>query len=247
MSKNRAAIVLAAGKGKRMESDLPKVLHTINGRPMISVVLERLETLNISKTVLVIGYQGELVQKQLADSRVDFVWQREQLGTGHAVMMARRELADFEGTTLVALGDMPFVSTDSFKNLFDTHESLGAAATCLTAILDDPTGYGRIVRVPDSDLLQEIVEHRDATDEILAIKEINTGAFCFDNRLLYQSLDKITNQNSQQEYYLTDTIKILHGSGQKVAVVTTEDPDEGLGVNSTEQLDLLARKFAEKT
>lgn len=246
MTQNRAAIVLAAGKGKRMKSDLPKVLHLIDDRPMISIVLDRLQPLDIQRTVVVIGYKGELVEQELADRKVDFVWQHEQLGTGHAVMMARELLADFEGVTLVALGDMPFVTVDSFSRLFDTHERTGAAATCLTAILDDPTGYGRIVRVSDSDLLKEIVEHRDATPEVLAIKEINTGAFCFDNRLLFGMLDQIGNQNTQQEYYLTDTIKILHEAGKPVAVVTTEDPDEGLGINSTDQLEQLTRKFAEK-
>lgn len=246
MTQNRAAIVLAAGKGKRMKSDLPKVLHLIDDCPMISIVLDRLQPLDIQRTVVVIGYKGELVEQELADRKVDFVWQREQLGTGHAVIMARELLADFEGVTLVALGDMPFVTVDSFSRLFDTHERTGAAATCLTAILDDPTGYGRIVRVSDSDLLKEIVEHRDATPEVLAIKEINTGAFCFDNRLLFEMLDQIGNQNTQQEYYLTDTIKILHEAGKPVAVVTTEDPDEGLGINSTDQLEQLTRKFAEK-
>lgn len=246
MTAGRAAIVLAAGKGKRMKSDLPKVLHLINGRPMISIVLDRLQPLEMQRTVVVIGYKGELVEQELADRKVDFVWQREQLGTGHAVMMAREALAEFDGTTLVALGDMPFVTVDSYRRLFDTHERTGAAATCLSAILDDPTAYGRIVRVPDSDLLKEIVEHRDATPEMLAIREINTGAFCFDNRLLFEMLDQIGNQNTQQEYYLTDTIRILHESGKPVAVVTTEDPDEGLGVNSTDQLEQLTRKFVEK-
>ena len=230
-----------------MKSDLPKVLHTINDCPLIAIVLDRLQPLDMQRTVVVIGYKGELVEKELADREVEFVWQHEQLGTGHAVMMARELLADFEGATLVALGDMPFVTVDSYRRLFDTHERTGAAATCLTAVLDDPTGYGRIVRVPDSHLLQKIVEHRDATPDVLAIREINTGAFCFDNRQLFKTLDQIGNQNTQQEYYLTDTIKLLHESGKPVAVVTTEDPDEGLGVNSTDQLEQLSRKFAEKS
>ena len=246
MTKQRAAIVLAAGKGKRMKSDLPKVLHTINNRPMITIVLDCLKSLEIQKTVAVIGYKGELVEKELADREIDFVWQKEQLGTGHAVMMAREQLADFNGTTLIALGDMPFVTIDSYRRLFETHERTGAAATCLTAILDDPTGYGRIVRVPDSDLLQEIVEHRDASPEVLAVREVNTGAFCIDNQLLFETLDQIGNQNTQQEYYLTDTINILHKAGKSVAVVTTNDPDEGLGINSTDQLEQLSKKFAGK-
>ncbi|MCK4462100.1 MAG: NTP transferase domain-containing protein [candidate division Zixibacteria bacterium] len=246
MATGRSAIVLAAGKGKRMKSDLPKVLHQINRRAMICLVMDTLESLGFDRIIVVIGYQGELVQRKLADRNVSFVWQREQLGTGHAVMMAKAALADFDGITLVALGDMPFVSVDSFRRLLETHERAGAVATCLSAILPDPTEYGRIVRVPDSDLLQEIVEHRDAAPDVLKIREINTGAFCFDNRELYAALDKVGTQNTQKEYYLTDTIKIMHDRGLKVAVVTTSNPDEGLGVNSIDQLEELARKFAEK-
>ncbi len=246
MSKKKAAVVLAAGKGKRMKSDLPKVLHTINGRPMISIVLDRLAELSIDKTVVVIGYKGEMVEQTLSDREVEFVWQREQLGTGHAVMMAREKLADFDGTTLIALGDMPFVTTESYQRLFETHLRTGAAATCLSALLDDPAGYGRIVRVPDTDLLKKIVEHRDADEATLKIREINTGAFCFENQRLFEILDQIGNDNDQNEYYLTDTIEILHGAGEKVAVVTTGNPDEGLGINSVDQLERLTRRFNEK-
>jgi len=246
MITGRSAIVLAAGKGKRMKSDMPKVLHRIHGRPMICQVMDTLESLELDRTIVVIGFQGELVQRELVGRDVEFVWQRQQLGTGHAVIMTRDILGDFAGTTLIALGDMPFVSVESFQRLFETHERTGAAATCLSAILADPSGYGRIVRAPGSDLLAEIVEHRDATPEILTIKEINTGTFCFDNRRMFAALDQVDTQNTQREYYLTDTIRILHGRGLKVAVVTTRDPDEGLGVNSLDQLDALARKFAGK-
>jgi len=237
---------LAAGKGKRMKSDLPKVLHEIDGRPMICCVMDTLESLKLERTIVVIGHRGDLVRQALADREVEFVWQREQLGTGHAVMMTRELLADFDGTTLIALGDMPFVSAESFRRLFETHERTGAVATCLSAVLDDPSGYGRIVRAEGDDLLAEIVEHRDAPPETLAIKEINTGAFCFDNRTMFAALEEVNTENTQGEYYLTDTVRILHGRGHKVAVVTTQDPDEGLGVNSLDQLELLARKFSEK-
>ncbi|UCE23727.1 MAG: NTP transferase domain-containing protein [Candidatus Zixiibacteriota bacterium] len=247
MARPRAAIVLAAGKGKRMKSEIPKVLHRIHGRSMISMVIDTLGALKFDKIVVVVGFKGEMVEQELKDYPVTIVWQRKQLGTGHAVMMARDALGDFDGTTLVALGDVPFLSSQTIEQLFVTHDRTEAKATCLSVVLDDPTGYGRIVRECNSDILQEIVEHRDASEEILEINEINTGTFCFDNRLLFDTLTQIDNDNSQGEYYLTDCVKILYSSGFRVSVTTAANPDEGMGVNSAEQLAELARKFeAEK-
>ncbi len=243
MTDKRAAIVLAAGKGKRMKSDLPKVLHEINGRPMIRMVLDTLRDLRFERIVVVIGHKGELVQEALRDYDVKFAWQREQLGTGHAVLMTSDLMADFDGTTLVAAGDVPFLSAGSIRNLFETHQSMGASATCLSALFADPTGYGRIVREDDSDILKEIVEHKDASEQIRAINEINSGTFCFDNQALFQALKQVGKDNAQGEYYLTDTIKIMHDNGLTVAVRTAENPDEVLGVNSVEQLEEVAGKF----
>lgn len=246
MSAPRAAIVLAAGKGKRMKSEIPKVLHRLHGKPMITMVVETLMSLKFVKIVVVVGFKGELVEEELSAYPVSIVWQREQLGTGHAVMMARGELGDFDGTTLVALGDVPFLSAGTIENLFSKHEGTKAKATCLSAILDNPYGYGRIVRDGDSDILKEIVEHKDASEKILAIREINTGTFCFDNKLLFDTLDQIDNNNSQGEYYLTDCVKIMYNNGFRVSVVAAADPDEGLGVNSAEQLEELSGKFGRK-
>ncbi len=247
MAQPRSAIVLAAGKGKRMKSDIPKVLHRIHGRSMITMVVDTLRALKFDKIVVVVGFKGEMVEQELKDYPVAIVWQTEQLGTGHAVMMARDALEDFDGTTLVALGDVPFLSGRTIEELFDTHYRTDAKVTCLSVVLDDPTGYGRIVRDGNSDILKEIVEHRDASDDMLKIKEINTGTFCFDNRLLFDTLTRIDNDNSQGEYYLTDCVKILYSSGFRVSVVTAANPDEGMGVNSAEQLEELGRKFeAEK-
>lgn len=239
----KAAIVLAAGKGKRMNSDLPKVLHEINGRPMIHMVLDTLTKCELDKIIVVVGFKGELVEQAVADYDVEIVWQREQLGTGHAVMMAEPEMGAFEGTTLVALGDVPFLSLGSIEHLFDVHNTTGASATCLSAILDDPTGYGRIVRGSEPDSLMEIIEHKDADDAVRKINEINSGTFCFDNRELFKSLKSIGNQNSQGEYYLTDTIKLLHDKGLRVSVTPAADPYELEGVNSVEQLEKLANHF----
>ena len=246
MTGKRAAIVLAAGKGKRMKSDLPKVLHRIDGRPMVSILLDTLVRMKFDRIVVVIGHKGEMVQQELADYPVEFVWQREQKGTGHAVMMAREVLGDFDGTTLVAAGDVPFLSKESIEGLFDAHVRNQASATCLTAIFDDPTGYGRVIRDQGGDMLEAIVEHKDAAEDILRIKEINTGILCFNNEQLFAALEKIDDNNAQGEYYLTDTVKIMHTSGLRVAVETAENPDEVLGINSVEQLTTVAGKFAGK-
>ena len=240
----RAAVVLAAGKGKRMKSDLPKVIHEIHGRPMVAILLDTLKKLDFERIVVVIGHKGEMVQEALADYPVTFVWQREQLGTGHAVKMAREALADFDGVTLVCAGDVPFLSAKSIDRLLEVHQRTGAATTCLSAILDDPTGYGRIVRDGESEFMNDIVEHKDASEAILAIKEINSGTFCFDNRKLFQVIDEIQANNAQQEYYLTDAVKIMNSKGLKAAVVSVDEPDEVRGVNSKEQLEELAAKFA---
>ncbi|UCD64521.1 MAG: NTP transferase domain-containing protein [Candidatus Zixiibacteriota bacterium] len=246
MAEPRAAIVLAAGKGKRMKSDLPKVLHEIHGRPMIEMVLRTLAAFSFERTVVVVGFKGEMVEKAASGFAVDIARQREQLGTGHAVMMTEKQLADFDGTTLVALGDVPFLTAGTIEKLFETHRKTGAKATCLSAIVPDPTGYGRIVRDGDTDILKEIVEHRDASEELRRVNEINTGTFCFDNRLLFETLKAIDNDNDQGEYYLTDCVKIMYNKGFRVSVVAAEDADEGLGVNSLEQLEQLSRKFASR-
>ncbi len=243
MTTKRAAVVLAAGKGKRMNSDLPKVLHEIEGRPMVRILLDTLLPIGFEQVVVVIGHKGEMVQEALASYPVTCVWQREQLGTGHAVMMAREVLGEFDGSTLIAAGDVPFLSRESVERLFATHQLNSAAATCLSAVFPDPTGYGRIVREGNSDVLREIIEHKDASDEVRKIREINTGILCFDNRRLFEALDQIGRDNAQGEYYLTDTIKILHEKGLPVAVVAADNPDEVIGVNSVDQLQDLAKKF----
>ena len=244
MNNSRAAVILAAGKGKRMKSDLPKVLHEIHGRPMIKILLDRLIPMGFAKIVVVVGHKAELVEAALTDYPVATVRQTQQLGTAHAVKMARPVLADFDGTTLVAAGDVPFLSVKSIDRLFDVHRRNQAAATCLTAIFEDPTGYGRIIRDGDSDRMKAIVEHKDASPEQLAIQEINSGTFCFDNQLMFDAIEQIGRDNAQGEYYLTDAVAILHGRGLPVAVVTAENPDEVRGVNSTDQLQFLAERFS---
>ncbi len=243
MSQAKAAVILAAGQGKRMNSELPKVLHEISGEPMIHRLVKMLKSLDFDRIVVVVGFKGEMVEESLANFDIEIAWQKEQLGTGHAVMMTRDLLGEFDGTTLVALGDVPFLQAETVRRLFDTHQATQAVATCLSAILPDATGYGRIVRKAGTEQLEEIVEHKDASEEVLKINEVNSGTFCFDNKQLFSSLDEITNENSQQEYYLTDTVKIFNNKGLRVSVLAADDPNEVRGVNSAEQLEQLTAHF----
>ncbi len=242
----KAAVILAAGKGTRMKSDLPKVLHEIKGKPMIQYVVETLQKLHFDKIIVVIGFKGEMVEQSLASYPVEFVWQHEQNGTGHAVMMAKDALADFDGNTLIALGDVPFLSSGTIQRLIDVLEQTDAKASCLSAIIEEPKGYGRIIRETGTSNLQEIVEAKDATEEQLKVTEINTGTFCFENSVLFESLTKIGTDNSQGEYYLTDCVKVMYDNDMPVSIVVADDPDEGEGINSVEQLAYLSEKFKDR-
>lgn len=244
MTGRNAAVLLAAGKGKRMQSDLPKVLHPIGTKPIIRILLDRLLPLGFEQIVIVIGHKGELIQEALASYPVSFAWQREQLGTAHAVAQAHDFLADFDGTTMIAAGDVPFLSINSIRELFRTQADSRAAATCLSARFENPSGYGRIIRDRAGKFLEAIVEEKDASAEQKAITEVNSGTFCFDNRLLFDAISKIGNRNAQGEYYLTDAVAVLNGMGKRVAIVEAENPNEVLGVNSQEQLQELATIFS---
>ncbi len=226
-----------------MKSDLPKVLHPVCGRPMIKILLDTLAHLNPARIVVVVGHKGEEVQSALADYRVQFAWQREQLGTGHAVMMAREAMADFSGTTLVVAGDVPLLSVNSVKELLNVHRETKAAGTCLSAVFADPSGYGRIIRGTQPNQLLDIIEHKDASEEIRQIDEVNSGTFCFDNQELFKVIDQLGNNNAQREYYLTDVVKIFNHNGLRVSVTKASRPEEVLGVNSVEDLAALEAKF----
>ena len=237
MSKNTeiAAVILAAGKGKRMKSDLPKVLHKLDGRYLVDHVIDNARQAGIDKLVLIIGHKHELVREKLADRGAKFVVQKPQLGTGHAVQMAVPELDNFKGDLLVLCGDMPFITPETMKKLIDTRRETRSAATVLTVRLDDPGSYGRVVRDKDG-FLEAIVEFKDAGEDIRRIKEINTGAYCFDFQKLLPALKELRAENVQAEYYLTDTIAIFRQQGLRVSAVVSDNPNEGLGVNSQEEL-----------
>lgn len=228
------AVILAAGKGKRMRSKKPKVLHHICGKPIISHVLDQLSMLGTKKSIMIVGHQSELIQEQIGN-QVIYIEQKEQLGTAHAVLQAKSELMNQQGITLVLNGDHPLFTKETLQQLIQKHQEEGAAATVLTACVDDPTGYGRIIRGEDG-CVDRIVEHKDANEEERKINEINTGTFCFDNQKLFAALEKVDNHNAQGEYYLPDVISILKKQDEKVVAEKLLNPEEALGVNDRRQL-----------
>lgn len=232
---NLAAIVLAAGKGVRMRSDLPKVFHEILGEPMLTYVLETIKKLKPRATYLVVGHMRDLLMDYYQGWELKFVTQEEQLGTGHAVMQVKPFLSDFLGTVLVLNGDVPLITEKTLRQLIDFHLQNRAAATDLTAVLPDAGNYGRVIRKETGELVK-IVEKKDATPEELKINEINTGTFCFDKEALFAALAEVRPDNAQKEYYLTDTIEILKKKGLPVFAFRAPDPSETLGVNTREEL-----------
>ena len=225
----RNTIILAAGKGTRMKSKLYKVLHRLCGKAMVDHVLTQVEKINMANVVTIVGYGAEAVEEELGD-RTKYVVQKEQLGTGHAVLQAEDLLGDLDGTTMVVSGDTPLFTAQTFDNLFKYHEDKKAKATILTSKAPDPTGYGRIIR-NDLGIVTKIVEQKDATTDEAAINEINTGVYVFDNRALFNALHQTTNDNAQGEYYLTDVIEILKQQGETVAAYQMADFYESMGVN----------------
>lgn len=240
--KDAAAVILAAGKGVRMESDLPKVFHPLAGKPMLEHVIGTIRSLGIRKTYVVVGHKKELIIDHFRDYGVTFVEQKEQLGTGHAVMQAEPYLKDFSGPVLVLAGDVPLISGKTLKALVEYHVAHHASATDLTAELPDAGSYGRIVRNQDGMILR-IVEKKDATPEELKIREINTGTFCFDSKMLFMALREVKAENVQKEYYLTDTIGILREKGFPVFACLIDDYKEALGVNTRAELNELEKHF----
>ena len=226
-------IILAAGKGTRMKSKLPKVLHKVGGKPMLQHVIDAAKSAGSKREVVIIGSGAELVKQTFPDA--EFVMQEEQLGTGHAVLCAKEKFKDSTGNVMILCGDTPLFTGELLKNLADAHEKFNAAATVLTAIMPDPKGYGRIIRADNVDF-EKIVEDKDATPEQKKIREVNTGIYCFDVKKLFAALVKVTNDNSQGEYYLPDVLEILRTDGGRICAVVAEDYRQTLGINSRIQL-----------
>ncbi len=242
---NLAAIILAAGKGTRMKSSRAKVTFPIAGKSMVQRVVNSASKAGCEKICVVVGYQKESVIACLEDNKqLNFVEQAEQLGTGHAVMMAEPLFTDPDQDVLILSGDVPLLSAQTLQKIQREHHEADSVCTVLTAFLDDPGKYGRILRDTDGQI-KGIVEFKDATEAQRSIQEWNTGIYCFRSGELFSALKRISNANLQREYYLTDVVSILHAEGKKVAAVVLENLVEVAGVNSQEQLAELEDAFVD--
>lgn len=236
---NLAVIVLAAGKGTRMESDLAKVLHPLRGRPLIHWVLDAATPLQSSRTVLVVGHQGERVYEVVrsAFAQAEFVTQPEMLGTGHAVMQTEPLLRDFDGDIIVICGDTPLIETATLQKLVETRRQNQSAAAMLVCELNEPGAYGRVLMNADGSV-QRIVEAKDATLDELSVQTVNAGTYCFESAQLWATLAKVNSENAAGEYYLTDVVGLLTGKGKRVDAVAVSER-EMTGINTRAQLQEL--------
>ncbi len=246
-------LILAAGLGTRMRSNLAKVLHKIDGRPMVNHVCRTATALAPRKVYVVIGHHGEDVKaavlEELDTDHAAFVWQKEQLGTGDAVNSARSFLENEDSTLLILSGDVPMIRFETLASLVQqhlNHRGKGAACTILTVKLEDPTGYGRIVR-DDSGFFEKIVEQKDANQEEKEIEEINSGIYCFDTKKLYAALSSVQNNNAQGEYYLTDVPALLRAAGEDVSLFHHQDAREVSGINNRMELAEMERVLCRRT
>ena len=230
-----AVVILAAGMGKRMKSDLPKVLHLLKGRPLISWVVEAAKELKPARIIVVTGHGGEKVMETLKDEGLAFAEQKQQLGTAHAVMQASQQLAAFDGDVMVLSGDVPMIKPRTLEELATLARENRCAVAFLTTEPESPAGYGRVVRGADGSVTA-IIEQRDATESQKKIREINGGIYIFDKKFLFETLPQISTNNAQKEYYLTDIVKIALNNGRKVLTLKLDDPAEISGINSRAEL-----------
>ena len=236
------ALILAAGKGTRMKSDLPKVIHLVNGVPMVQKILNELKKIDTEENILILGHKKEEILAKIKD--VSYVVQEEQLGTGHAIMQAKELLKDYEGDVMILCGDTPLLKGETLEKMYNYHKENGCTTTVLTAIYENPFGYGRIVK--ENGNVVGIVEEKEASEEIKKIKEVNAGVYCCNSKELFKALDRIDNNNEKGEYYLTDIIGIQVKDGKKVSSFVLEDSEEILGVNSKVELAQASRVLRER-
>jgi len=238
VSKPLNIVIMAAGLGTRMKSRRAKVLHELGGLPLIAHVTRAAQALNPRSILVVVGHQAEEVEQAVlaeVGELASFVIQAKQRGTGDAVESARSHLEDSESLVLVLSGDVPMIKVETLKNLIEHHNNSGAACTILSVRLENPTGYGRIIR-DANDSFQKIVEQRDASEEERLVKEINSGIYCFESKALFRALRSVEPKNDQGEYYLTDVAEIILANGGRVSVYLHHDAREVYGVNSRAEL-----------
>jgi bifunctional UDP-N-acetylglucosamine pyrophosphorylase / glucosamine-1-phosphate N-acetyltransferase len=240
------AIILAAGKGTRMKSDLPKVIHPVGGRPMVCAVVEACLAVGCSRVVAVVGHMHEKVREALAPygDRIAYALQQPQLGTGHAVQCAREALGPVppSAEVFILCGDGPLIRPATLRQLLDRHRTTAAQATLATAIIDDPTGYGRIDR-DERGQFRAIVEHKHATDAQRLIREVNPSYYLFQAGPLFESLAQVKRNQASGEYYLTDTLGLLLAQGRRVEVMPSVPPEDVLSINTPEDLAIVDRLF----
>lgn len=225
--------ILAAGKGSRMNSELPKVLHTINNKPIVQFVVETSESLDPKEIILIVGFKKEMVKNALCNFKLSFAYQEQQKGTAHAIMQCNDYLINKSGQTLVLSGDVPFISKETLNNLIKLHNENKSLGSIISANIDNPSGYGRIVR--ENNRFVKIVEHKDASDAQLNINEINSGIYLFDTKTLMDKINLIKNSNNQNEFYLTDIFEFI--DKDKISIYNTSKIDEINGINTIEQLN----------
>ncbi|HET9234119.1 MAG TPA: NTP transferase domain-containing protein [Candidatus Eisenbacteria bacterium] len=240
---SKVAVILAAGKGTRMKTDRAKVLAPLAGRPLLFYVLDAVEAVPFDRLIAVVGHQADRVREAVAGRNVECVLQEPQLGTGHAVLCAAPLLAGVEGSIAVLAGDAPLIRAETLRALLEHHERARAAVTLLSAVLEDPSGYGRVVRKDGR--VVAIVEHKDASREERRIQEINSSIYAFDASFLLRGLPALRNENRQGEYYLTDLVQMAFAEGRGVEGLPVADPLEVAGVNTVEQLEEAERYLRE--
>lgn len=236
----KSAVILAGGEGKRMKSNKPKPMSEVLGKPMLQWVIDSVRAAGVENICVVKGFRKECIEEYVATLpyKVETVYQAERLGTGHAVMMAKDFLKENKGDVVILCGDAPFMDKDTIADAFSQHDKENASATVISAVLTDSTGYGRIVRNDDGSL-KAIVEQKEADEETLKIKEVNSGGYWFDSEDLLSVLDSITSDNAAKEYYLPDALKLLLADGKVVGAFTASSPDTVLGANDPQQLEEL--------
>ena len=232
---------MAAGKGTRMNTELPKVLHQLNNKTMIEHVIDKTLEINPDKLVVVVGYKSQLIKNQLTHYDIEYVEQLQQLGTGHAIMQCHNTLNNFEGNTLILSGDVPLITKETLCDLYDSHIENHSTGTVLSALVKNPAGYGRVIR--DKKTFISIVEEKDANRNQKKINEINTGIYIFNNQILFENINKIQNNNNQAEYYLPDVLPIMLKNNNKITVFKTSNELEIKGINTIEQLHDLEKQI----